>query len=451
MKIVLTRPFYKSHIVTPPLSLGYLSAALNKAGIRADIIDGLLLRLNPESLAQAIARRKPDAVGITCLTAYYHEVKKLCAALRKYGFPIILGGAHPTFLPNETLEETGADFVVCGEGERALVELVQNAFDHRHIQGVYGKTDLAGRRSTGITVLPGDINDLPFPDWSQMPPAAYPKSPHGAVAKRYPIGIIITSRGCTGKCAFCAAPALYGGKIRFRSGESVAAEIQWQIEKFKVREIQIEDDNFAASKTHVEETCSAIASLPVRVPWSCPNGLRADCIDQDLLKCMKQAGCYMVSFGVESASNVILKRSGKNESIEQIEYAINLADRVGLITHGFFIFGLPGETTETINTTIRFASRSRLKRAQFLILDVLPGSKLWEDLAFTPNWGKESFTEPEWIPPGLSRSVLIAAQKRAFQEFYKHPGRIFGLLALLRPGQIPFLLRRLSSFRLLPM
>ncbi len=450
MKVVLTRPFYKSHIVVPPLSLGYLSAALNAAGITAKIVDGLLRGADADSLAAMIAAEKPDAVGITCLTAYYHEVVGLCRALKKYDLPVIVGGVHPTFLPAATLEDTGADFVVCGEGEAALVELVRNGLDHHGLPGVYTAGELSPDQPAAPARGPENIDDLPFPDWSQMPPAAYPKAPHGAVARSYPIGQVMTTRGCAGRCAFCSAPSLHGGKIRFRSGKSVAEEVRRLVEQFHVREIQIEDDNLAASGSHLEAVCTAISSLPFRIPWTCPNGLRADGVDEHLLRCMKDAGCYMVAFGVESASNDILNKCGKKETIEQIETAINLADKVGLISHGFFIFGLPGETPRTIAETIRFASKSRLRRAQFLILDVLPGSRLWRELTFTPDWEKESFAEPEWIPPGLTRDMLVAAQKRAFRQFYRHPARLFHLAALLRPGQIPVVLRRLSAFRLLP-
>ena len=401
-------------------------------------------------MAATIADRNPDAVGVTCLTAYYHETVALCRALQKYQIPIILGGPHPTFLPKSTLEDTGADFVVCGEGEIALVKLVRRGFRHSRIPGVYALGDLNDNIAPVLADSPENLDDLPFPDWPKMPPAAYPKAPHGAIAKRYPVGLVMTSRGCGGRCSFCAAPALYGRKVRFRSGASVADEIRWQVRHFRVKEIQIEDDNFAVSQDHAEAICAAISALPEKVPWTCPSGLRADCVDERMLRFMKQAGCYMVAFGVESSSNDILARAGKQETIEQMTAAIRLADDAGLITFGYFVFGLPGETEDTIAETIRFASQSKLKRAQFLVLDVLPGSRLWQELSFRPDWRKESFVDPEWVPPGLSAELLRSAQRKAFWKFYSHPARLAGLAARLHPGQFKSVLQRLSSFRLLP-
>ena len=166
---------------------------------------------------------------------------------------------------------------------------------------------------------------------------------------------------------------------------------------------------------------------------------------------MKESGCYYFAYGIESANPHILKNIKKRESIETIEQAIEIADKAGISTQGFFIFGLPGETASTIEENINFALRSGLSRAQFIILDVLPGSELWDTLRgkFIPNWEKESYREPEWLPEGITKEQLLAAQSRAFRKFYLRPKIFFKLLKLVGHRQIIYLIKRLKGYRLL--
>jgi anaerobic magnesium-protoporphyrin IX monomethyl ester cyclase len=166
---------------------------------------------------------------------------------------------------------------------------------------------------------------------------------------------------------------------------------------------------------------------------------------------MKKSGCYYFAYGIESADQEILENVKKRETIEQIVTSIEIAHKAGISCQGFFIFGLPGETRETIEKTINFAKRSKLDRAQFLILDVLPGSELWDTLQgkFTPNWKKDSYKEPEWLPESLSKKEIMEAQAKAFRQFYFRPAVFFRLLKSIRLRQIRFLLERLRDYRII--
>jgi anaerobic magnesium-protoporphyrin IX monomethyl ester cyclase len=170
MKIVLVRPKYKSHIITPPLGIGYLSSYLKKHNIKVKIIDALKDNLDTKQVVKKILAEKPDAVGITCLTAFYIEVAKLAKLLKKNNIRVIIGGIHPTFLPYQTLKDSEADFVVCGEGERALFRLIKSGFKNKNIPGVYSRANL--KKTTPIIKARPVINldILPFPDWEQMDP-----------------------------------------------------------------------------------------------------------------------------------------------------------------------------------------------------------------------------------------------------------------------------------------
>lgn len=451
MKIVLVRPNYESHIITPPLGIGYLASSLKKNGIKVKIIDGVKDNLSLDQLLKTINQAKPDAVGITCLTSFYEEVVNLSQALKQQNLKVIIGGVHPTFLPYETLVDSKADYVVCGEGEIALVKLAKNKFVNRNIPGVYSLKNLKPGGVTGKAEIITNLDNLPFPDWRQLDPRTYPKAPHGAVVKNYPIGVIMTTRGCPYQCTFCASRRFYDIRTRFRSPENVIKEIKYLVKNFGVREIHFEDDNLTLKREHIEKICQLIIKNNLKVNWSCPNGIRADRVDEPLIRLMKQSGCYFFAFGIESANPKILKNIKKMESIEVIKKSIEMATKVGIECQGFFIFGLPGETKKTIKESIQFAKNSKLTRAHFMILDVLPGSQLWDQLKgqFKPNWRKNSYKEPEWLPKGLTKKQLMEAQTQAIREFYLRPVYLFRLVKSIKLQQIPFLIKRLISYRLI--
>lgn len=450
MKIVLVRPRYKSHIITPPLGLGYLASYLKQNGIEAIIIDGLKDNLRVDILLEKIVSEKPDAVGITCLTAFYNKVIELSKLIKRRDIRCIIGGVHPTFLPYKTLLDSDADYVICGEGEIALAKLMKNNFVNDNILGVYSKNNL---KNENEMIKKGEVienlDDIPFPDWKQIDPNRYPKAPHGAIVKNFPIGVITTTRGCPFECTFCASPKFCDRKIRFRTPNNVIEEIKYLIEKFGVKEIHFEDDNLTLNRQHIEKICQLIISNGIKISWACPNGIRADCIDEELMRLMKASGCYYLAYGIESANPMILRNVKKNISLSKIKNSIEIADKYGIQCQGFFIFGLPGETTTSIKETIRFAKRVPLVRSQFLILDILPGSELWHTLRgqFKPDWRKNSYKEPEWIPNGFSKEKLMKAQAQAFRKFYFRPSIFFKLVKSIRLTQIKFLIQRFREYR----
>ncbi len=449
-KIVLVRPNYQSHIITPPLGLGYLSSYLKQHKIETKIVDGLRDNLETKILLKKILVEKPDAVGITCLTAFYNEAVKLCRRIKRKKIRCVIGGVHPTFLPYQTLEDSRADFVICGEGEIAFLKLIKSNFINKKIPGVYSLDNL--KKTTPIKKAKAvtDLDKLPFPDWEQIDPNTYPKAPHGAIVKNFPVGVIMSTRGCPYMCSFCASPKFYDRKIRFRSPKNVIREVEYLAKNFGVKEIHFEDDNLTLQREHVVKICRLIIRSKIKISWACPNGVRADKIDEKLLRLMKKSGCYYLAFGIESANPQILKNVHKLESIETIQKAIEITNNVGVQAQGFFIFGLPGENKDTIEESIQFAKRSKLSRAQFILLDVIPGSELWDTLKgkFKPNWKKNSYKEPEWIPKGLTKKYLMEAQSKAFREFYLRPIIFLRMAKSIRPKQINFLWQRIREYRI---
>jgi anaerobic magnesium-protoporphyrin IX monomethyl ester cyclase len=446
MRVCLVRPYHRSHLIQPPLALGYLAAQLVRDGHSVRVIDALQARLDNE----AIIRRCDDAelVGISVLTDYARTSFELARRLKQRARRVVLGGPHVTALPLESLRESGADHVVVGEGERALSALVRALESGATVDvpGVLSAgADVVGPRAPMLE----NLDELPFPDWSEIPPASYPPAPHGGVARAYPIAPMTTTRGCPYDCAFCASPELWQRRIRFRSPENVVEEAAEAVRRYGVRELHFEDDNLTLRREHAAAIAEGLLRRDLRLSWATPNGIRVDAVDRELLTLMKRSGCYSVAFGIESADEQILRRCGKRTSLPRIEQAIADAAEVGLITQGFFIFGLPGESEATIARTIDFARHSRLDKAQFLLLDVIPGSRFWRELG-AQHGRHQSFHDVSWCPEGLDPEVLRRAPSRAFRAFFASPRRIYRMARLVRLSQLRYVLRRLLDFRVLP-
>ena len=449
MKIHLVRPNHHSHLIQPPLALGYIGAYLQRERHAVRIIDGLRDRLDNEILAARC--EGAELVGVTILSDYYPQARDLVRRLKRHGAKVALGGPHVTIVPSESLEQTGADFAVVGEGEAALAELasqLEGGGDGERIPGVVTRAHPEG---TARELLK-DLDSLPFPDWDQLPPSSYPMAPHGGVAKNYPIVPITSSRGCPYRCSFCSSPSLWRYKIRFRSPENVVDEIEYMVRRYGVREVHFEDDNMTLKRDRAAAIAEGIIRRGLKISWATPNGIRADKVDRELVQLMKRSGLYSVAFGIESANPEILRRCGKKASIKKYENAINLTSEAGILTQGFFIFGLPGETEQTINNTIRWATNSKLDKAQFLILDVMPGTRIWDDLDHKPDLTKyQSYHDMTYVPEGLDPEILRRAPSRAFRTFFfTRPWRVLKMVSMMRPQQIKYILRRLSDFRIIP-
>ena len=450
MKIALVRPNYETHIITPPLGLGYISSYLKKFGYEIKFIDGLNLRLKNEEIVKRV--KDCGVVGIGVLTDYYLETKDLVKKLKEAGKIVILGGVHPSVLPKETLEETGADFLVIGEGEETIVELIKAIEKKKKVDKIKG---IAYKQKGKVIINPRrelikDLNAVGFPDWKSIDPRTYQKAPHGAIVKNFPIAPIMTSRGCPYECEFCVSPNFWCKKIRFRTPENVIEEIKYLVKNFGVKEIHFEDDNLTLIRKHVEKICKLIIENKLKISWATPNGIRADKVDEKLFRLMKKAGCYSIVLGIESGNQEILDNIKKREKLEDIENAAKAAKKVGLITQGFFIFGLPGETEETIKNSIRFAKKIRLDRAHFMLLDMLPGSELWEKYKheFKIDYSKRSYQDVTWYPKTIDPKKLKQWQPKAFRSFFFRPKPIFSVLKQMKLSQIKHIFSRLKDYRI---
>lgn len=430
MNILLIKLNSPADEIIPPISLGYLASTVrNKHNVR--ILDCLKENLTIPQVSEI--SKKYDVVGITLFTKDLSICKHYLKGIKnaKPDIVTLLGGPHPSAVPDETLMffKDLVNYIFVGESEIGFPKLIDFLESGKpsldEIEGLaYIKNDKIFKNKS---ICPENIDDFQVA-WDLIPPNTYPMAPHGAFFKQYPIAPIITSRGCPFHCTFCGGHIISGRKIRQRSIENVIGEIKLLYERYSVREIHIEDDNFTFRKEYVLEFCSHIKSNFPDLTWTCPNGIRIDTLDEEMVDAMKSSGCYALSIGIESGSDRILKLMKKSLSVQKISEKIEMLRKFDLHINAFFILGYPGETKEDIERTINFSLSLPLKRASFANFQPLPGTEAYYELINNgqlkiDHWEKfsPSLQSTIWAPQGFTVSELAWYRRKALLKFYLRP------------------------------
>lgn len=341
-------------LLDEPLGLLCLAAVLRENGHEVRITD--LGGHNFESWKPEI--KKADIYGIQLYTPTVYLGVEIAEFIKgKFsGCPVICGGAHPTAIPNSP-ELKIFDCVVAGEGERAIVEIVNNYKINAKIPNYY--------KSEFIT----DLDSLPLPARDLVDMHKYHRKVDGVRC----FGII-GSRGCCFNCAFCDQ-ALFGNKIRYRSINSIVFEIKKLIQEYNVRNFEFFDDVFTINKKRLKEFEREVNDL--NIIYRCNS--RTDVLDDEIYHLLYESGCRLICFGIESGSQKMLNLMNKKNSIEKSFQAIKKAQKAGIIVCGYFLIGFPGETMETIEETIDFIKRSSIDQVQCYTFVPLPGCDVYKN------------------------------------------------------------------------
>jgi len=354
-------PFY------PHLGLGYLAANLEKNGFdEILIIDAKLERKNINDVLCDLQLFHPEVLGITAMTHEIVQASKLGEQAKKLlpHCKTIIGGVHTSILPQQTLEEFPAfDYGISNEGEITLPLLIGALTQKNDLDKI---PSLSYRSDGFVKTTPSsdwmhDLDSIPFPAWNRFPKA-----------REYPI---LTSRGCPFQCNFCHP---YGQKVRYRSPENVIEELDWVVSEFKPDIINVYDETFGIDQERTFKLLDLMIkhAIPQRTRWWAYT--RVNVATDDLLRKMKDAGAFMIGFGIETGNEEILKKSKKNIKLKRAEELVSIAKKIGLKTQTYFILGHPYETLETINDTIDFAIKLNGDLTCFGIMVPYPGTKIYE-------------------------------------------------------------------------
>jgi anaerobic magnesium-protoporphyrin IX monomethyl ester cyclase len=372
MKVLLVQPPYPlSEFPKPSSALLSLGTVLQKDGVEVQVLDLLSTGYSPKKIEACLARFQPDIIGATSVTMNFPRAAQILQVCKRHlpQATLIMGGPHVTFMARETLQRfPEIDGIVRGEGEETLREIVSCLDKKESLQRVRGWTF----RSNGNIVatedrpLIQDLNLLPLPDRRLFPLSRY-------LAMRVPASVL-SSRGCPVGCSFCVGYQMTGRQGRFRDPLKVVDEIEGALQ-LGFEEICIDDDLFTRNRRHVFKICEKILSRGLKFKMYI--FARVDTVDPILLRKLKEAGCGMICFGLESGNQKILAQANKQTTVEMARRAVQMSKDAGISPFGSFVLGLPGESQKTMEETLSFARGLEIPFG-FHLLSPFPGTRIRE-------------------------------------------------------------------------
>ena len=347
--------------VHEPLHLLGLAAYAKKFGHEVIIAD----QIAGENIFEKITRLHPDFVGITATTAVISDAYEVADWCRKNKFKTIIGGVHVTVLPEEGLEH--ADFIVKGEGEEALIKI---------LSGKAKEKIVTGNPISNLDDLPKIDRDLINISYYQKGKDRTPGTHLHFVPPNTKLNSVIFTRGCPYSCIFCHN-SWRGLPVRMNSAKRMIEELKELEKKYGTEAVFFMDDDFLCNKVRAREFCRLYKEEGLKIIWGCQ--ARANAVDLEVLKLMKDANCKQITYGFESGSQRILSLLKNNTTtVEQNKKAVELTKQAGILACGSFMIGSPGETEEEMMLTKKFIIENDLAGFGATITTPFPGTKLWK-------------------------------------------------------------------------
>jgi radical SAM superfamily enzyme YgiQ (UPF0313 family) len=447
----------------PPLGLATLAAYLIEKGFSVGILDPQIGNISLEQISQYVKENNPKVIGLSTLTSTFEKAKEIGKKL-KSDFPdklMIIGGHHITIFPESAVKAHEIfDIFIYGEGELTAHELMEffkaknydknmilnSAEDLKKINGIMFKHANKILKTKPREFIQ-NLDILPMPARHLLPMEKYIPLP--IEYKRLPTLQMMVSRGCPFNCTYCSTHGTFGYKIRFRSPEKVIEEIKHVIEKYGARQISFWDDVLTINKEWITKLCDLMIKEKLNIIWNCyahPNT-----VTDEILKKMKQAGCFCIWYGIEAGDDSLLKIINKGTTVESIKKAVQLTKKNKIEVRGLFMVGLPGETPKLAQKTIDFAKELDVDYAQFSITTPHIGTKLYEDAekygTLKKDFSKYTQHEAIFVPFGYkSKEEVEAMSKKAYKEFYQRPSYI--LKHMLKVRNLDDIKRYLKAFRI---
>ncbi|MFH0839995.1 MAG: radical SAM protein [Candidatus Omnitrophota bacterium] len=427
--------FAKKASTWPPLNLAYLAAAAEAKGHEVKIIDGEAEAMSLKDMINETEAFKPDIIGITATTPFYHFANELAAGIKQRiaKVPIVIGGPHITILKERAFDPF-FDYAFIGESEESwplFLERYENGKDISDVKGILYRSG-SSVKFTGEAGPINNLDSIPVPARHLLRMHNYKMGTLEGLKK---FTTIMTTRGCPFKCIFCSTK-VFGSRVRKRSPRLVVNEIISIISKHNIRHFIILDDTLTLDKNHILELCDIIEKEKLDITFE--GSTRADLMDEEIVSRMVKAGLIRISFGLESVDPTIRKIMRKGLPLESYTKANRLTNKYGIETLNSCMIGLPGETVGTIKKTMSYLRNSReIKQANLSIAVPYPGTELYEMakkrehglMLETEDFSKYRRYNAAVMTVGdLSPEDLIKLQNDAFVSIYLAPWRIIPML-----------------------
>ncbi len=423
----------------PPLGLMYIASSLESKGHRVRIIDGQLDITN-DQIVKIIEKENPKYIGLSFTSNTYYSAISLAKQIKKINPSIIIiaGGPHVSSLPEEVISKEYFDIVSVGEGEisfpKLISELNKDKPNLETVKGIYFKKNNKIIKTEKSDII-HNLDLLPFPSYHLIRPLKK-YNPTPISYKSFPQATMITSRGCPGKCHFCDK-SIFGYSYRERSAKNVVDEIEMLIKKNGIKDIKFFDDTFAANKKRLYEILKLIKIRKLKFTWSCH--LRVDQVDFEMLKKMKDAGCWQVLFGIESLDQIKLDQINKETTVKQNETAIKLADKAGISVRCELICGTPGDTIESMEKTLTRIKKLNPDFVFFNKYTPYPGSMFYRLIKHQgkhinfeqklPHLDNETFL---YIPDTINENDFKKFLNKSYRGYYLRPKYIIKMILKIR-------------------
>jgi len=417
MKILLIYPYFledrihEDDIAVVPQGLFYVGAVLKENDYDVEILNWHNINKTSEKISHILSEKKPDIIGFSILHANRWGGIEIARIARQIdpSVKIVFGGIGATFLWKHFLTHfEEIDYVVIGEGEYSFLKLVGclKKNDQKGIKKIRG---IAFRKNgqalkTKHSEPKNNLDELPIP------------------AKYFNFQHLSLTRGCPGKCTFCGSPRFWGTKVRFHSTDYFVEQLERLYQK-GITFFYFSDDTFTISKNRVIQICRKILEKKLKIVWVAIS--RVNYVNDDIIYWMKKAGCIQISYGVESGSEKIRTSLNKNINTDQIKKAFSVTLKYGILARAYFIYGCPEESLESIQQTIDLIREIKPLGTIFYILDIFPGTTLYEEYK-----KKFNVTDDIWLKrledimyfetdPKLSEKMILDFGKKLRTSYYK--------------------------------
>ncbi|MBD3204149.1 radical SAM protein [Candidatus Woesearchaeota archaeon] len=451
-KVCLIYPRFHYPSGDPPLGILYVAAYLKKE------INDLDLRFidttfNPtlNFVIKRLEEFRPGIVGIYMDTLMYKNAIRIAAIAKKFSAEVVVGGPHPTILPDSVIRNKFIDAIIQGEAEQSFTEYVREFYKNKRFEKIpglwYKNNHKIIKNNTRKNLI--DLDSLPLPDLGLLDMNRYINNWfHFGYMNNIRGTSIIGSRGCTFNCSYCQPTLIkmFGNKIRRRSSRNMIAELKSLRQEYNINAFHLQDDTSTSDREWILDFSKKLIQSKLNFSWSCNS--RADTLSIEMVKWMKRSGLKEIRIGIESISPRIRNDLySKNLSLAQINKSINLIKKNDLMAFGYFMLGAPGETEQEIKDTIKFASSSRLDVATFSIATPIPGTLLYQKIF--NNQDMNEFNDFNYYKvtrnfSSIPRIRLKYYKKLAYLRFYLHPKRIKN--SLIEIHHIRKILNKLKRF-----